>query len=135
MVISQKQSKKQICSYSLTSDIHGEMSNARLLTNKFISVEHLNPDSPSANTEGFVQDASLQAVPVNIQSSSKEVIALFGGAFGKSYTVFTTSSGILETDRITVVSGTDNRQFIIKGKEMFDLQLGQHQELYVEEVL
>lgn len=110
------------------------MSNAQLLTNKFISVEHLNPDSNNANKEGFVADASMAAIPVNIQASSMELTALNNGAYGKGCTVFTTNSGILETDRITTVSGTDTRQYIVKGRQIFDLQVGQHLELYVEEI-
>lgn len=110
------------------------MSNAQLFTNKFISVEHLKADSNNSNKEGFASDASLQAVPVNIQASSMELIALNGGAYGKGYTLFTTNSGILETDRITTVSGTDTRKYIVKGKQVFDLQLGQHVELYIEEI-
>ncbi len=110
------------------------MSNAVIFTNKYVSVEHLSPDSSNANKEGFVVDISLAAVPVNIQAASMELTALNNGAYGKAYTMFTTNSGILETDRLTTVSGTDARQYIVKGKQIYDLLRAQHLELYLEEV-
>lgn len=110
------------------------MSTASILTDKYVSVEHLVKDS-GANTEGYVADLGLAAVPVNIQPSSKEVIALNGGMFGKSYTIFTTASGILETDRLTVVSGTYSTQYLVKGHEDYGYFDASHYELYVEKVL
>ncbi len=110
------------------------MSIANVFTTKYVSVEHLALDSGSTTKEGFVADISLAAVPVNIQPSAPEVIALNNGAFGKAYTIFTTNSGILETDRLTTVSGTDNKKYIVKGKQNFDYGLAQHIEYYVEEI-
>lgn len=108
---------------------------AQLVLNGYVSVEHLNPDSGNANQEGYVADASLAAVAVNIQPSSPEVTVLNGGAYGKGYTLFTSVSGILETDRLTTVSGTiPNTQLIVKGKQHFNYGYAQHIELYVEEV-
>jgi hypothetical protein len=108
-----------------------------MLLDKYVSVEHLTPDASNSNEEGYLADLGLQAVKVNIQPSSPEIIALNGGAYGKSYTVFTTASGILETDRITTVSGTQvSKVFIVKGKQHFDYGIGaKHVELYIEEVL
>ena len=106
--------------------------NASLFLSSYISVEHLNPDASNTNKEGFVSDLALQAVAVNIQPASMELTALNNGAYGKSYTIFTTSSGILETDRITV-SGT-NQQFIVKGKQAFLYGLAQHVEIFCEEI-
>jgi hypothetical protein len=101
-----------------------------------VSVEHLKLDASNANKEGFVADIGLAAVPINIQPSSSQILMLTGGAYGKGYTVFTTASGILETDRLTVVSGsaTPAPQYIVKGKQNFNYGLVQHLELYVEEV-
>jgi len=107
--------------------------NANLFQSFYVSVEHLNPDSPGANTEGFVADPGLAAVHCNIQPATFEVTALNNGAYGKSYTVFTTNSGILETDRITTVSGTSSKVYIVKGKEFFNWGLAQHIELFVVE--
>jgi hypothetical protein len=105
---------------------------AALFLNTYISVEHLNPDSGNSNQEGFVSDLALKAVACNIQPASMELTALNNGAYGKSYTVFTTASGILETDRITV-SGT-GQQLIVKGKQYYNYGLGQHLEIFTEEI-
>jgi hypothetical protein len=104
-----------------------------LSTDKFVSVEHLALDNGSNYKQGYYADLSLSSVPVNIQPSSPEIAALYGGAYGKSYTMYTTQSGILETDRITVISGT--KQFIVKGKQNFDYEPIQHSEYYIEEIL
>lgn len=111
------------------------MSLANLFTNTYVSVEHLTVDTLNSNTEGYVTDIGLAAVPCNIQPSSPEVTALNNGAYGKGYTLFTTASGILETDRLTTVSGSYSTQYIVKGKQNFNYALAQHIELYIEEVL
>lgn len=98
-----------------------------------VTVEHLSPDSSNANQEGFVNDISLNGLAVNIQPTSPEVSALYGGAYGKVFTMYTTTSGILETDRVTV-SGT-NDQFIVKGKQFFGYGVGIHGEYILEKTL
>lgn len=110
------------------------MSNANLLLNAYVSVEHINLDTNSTTKEGYIPDPALAAVHVNIQPTSPYLTALYGGAYGKLYTVFTTVSGILETDRLTTVSGISATiKYIVKGKQYFNYGLGQHTELYVEE--
>lgn len=112
------------------------MPQAPILNNTYIKVEHLSLDSGNANTEGYVADAGLAAVPVNIQPTAPEMVALFGGAYGKAYTAFTsftTASGILETDRVTTVSGTTSQVFIVRGKQNFNYGLARHLEFYLEE--
>jgi len=100
-----------------------------------VSVEHLNPDASNANKEGFVADLGMAAVPINIQPSKPEILMLTGGAYGKGYTAYTTASGILETDRLTTVSGTGNgKKYIVKGKQDFNYGLLEHLELYLEEI-
>ncbi len=111
------------------------MVNANLILSHYVSVEHFKPDSGNANKEGYVADISLAAVPVNIQPSSPEITVLNNGAYGKGYTVFTTASGILETDRIATVSGNYSTAYIVKGKQNFNYGLAQHVELYVEETM
>ena len=105
-----------------------------VFTDTYIKVEHLNLDIGNSNTEGYTVDVGLAAVKVNIQPSSPEVTVLYNGAFGKSYTMFTTNSGILETDRVTTVSGSYTKVFIVKGKQYFNYSLGQHLELFLEEL-
>lgn len=109
------------------------MADAQVYTDVTILVEHLNVDSTNTNKEGYVSDAALQAVSGNIQPSSAEVIALYGGAYGKSYTLFTTASGILETDRLTV-SGT-TQKYIVKGKQYYGYAYMQHGEYHLEQII
>jgi hypothetical protein len=114
------------------------MPDANLYTAFYVSVEHLAIDPTNANTEGFTSDLSLQAVSCNIQPTSAEMTAMFGGAYGKVYTLYTTSSGILETDRLTTASGTMNpvKQYIVKGKQYYNYGVaGAHTELLCEEVV
>lgn len=101
----------------------------------YFSVEHLRLDLNSTTTEGYSSDIGLAAVLGNLQPSSPEMVALNNGAYGKAYTLFTTNSGILETDRLTTVSGsyTPVKVFIVKGRQNFDYGLAQHIELYLEE--
>jgi hypothetical protein len=108
---------------------------ANLFTNQYVSVEHLTLDTANTNTEGFSADVGLAAVLINIQPSSPEMTALNNGAYGKGYTAFTTNSGILETDRLTLVSGTANTKYIVKGKQNYNYALAQHVEIYLEEIL
>lgn len=109
------------------------MSNALLLGLTYVSVEHLNPDAANSNKEGYTTDISLAAVPINIQPSSPEMTVLNNGAYGKGYTAFTTNSGILESDRLTLVSGTLSTQYIVKGRQFFNYGMMQHVELYIQE--
>lgn len=103
-----------------------------ILTNTYVSAEHIQPDT-NTNQEGFVADPNLVAVACNIQPTAPEMIALYGGAYGKAYTMFTTNSGIRETDRLTQ-SGT-GKTFIVKGLQNFNYFGGQHLEVYLEEVV
>jgi hypothetical protein len=111
------------------------MVSANLILSSYVSVEHLRADAANANQEGYVADLGLAAVHVNVQPSSPEMTALNNGAYGKGYTVFTTASGILETDRLTTVSGNNSTQYIVKGRQNFNYGLATHLELYVEEVM
>src|SRR5260370_34558371 len=108
----------------LIRDGLGNMSNAELFLSQYVQVEHYTPDLVNSQTEGYIQDVGLQAVKVNIQPASAEIIALNNGAMGKTYTVFTTNSGILHTDRITTVSGVvgtpNGIQYIVKGRNFFN---------------
>ncbi len=104
-----------------------------IYTNLNVNVEHLNPDADNANKEGYLPDLSLVGVKANIQPSTPEVVALYGGAYGKVYSMYTTASGILETDRVTV-SGT-SQKYIVKGKQNFNYSVLQHCHYILEEIL
>ncbi len=59
----------------------------------------------NANKEDWQPVSGLVGVRINVQPASTETTAISEGYFGKTYTVFTTHSGIKEGDRLTV-SGT-----------------------------
>jgi len=105
---------------------------ANVLTDQYVKVEHLTQDQSNANTEGYVLDAGLAAVPCNIQPSTPDISVLYGGAFGKAYTLYTTVSGILETDRVTTVSGNNSQKFIVRGRQLYNYGPMQHCEVYLE---
>jgi hypothetical protein len=109
------------------------MSNAQVYITHTISVEHLTRDLTNLNTEGYAADISLSGVMCNIQPAGQEVAMLYGGAYGKSYSLFTTNSGILETDRVTI-SGTSTK-YIVKGVKKFDYGIMQHLEYLIEQIL
>lgn len=103
-----------------------------ILTNTFVAVEHFQPDS-DVNKEGYVPDTNLMAVACNIQPTAPEMVALYGGAYGKAYTMYTTVSGIRESDRVTQ-SGTTTK-YIVKGLQNFNYFNARHLEVYIEEVM
>ena len=104
-----------------------------LFTDMYFSVEHLVLDAGNVNQEGYATDLSLINVPGNIQPSTPEMTALYGGAYGKVHTLYTSTSGVLEGDRLTV-SGT-GQKFIVKGKQDYEYEPMQYAQYVLEEVL
>jgi len=76
-----------------------------MLLDKYISVKRLTPLQNNSDKEDFQVITGLQAVRANIQPSNAETVALVEGVFGKTYTIYTTISGIRDGDLVTV-SGT-----------------------------
>lgn len=58
------------------------------------------------------------AVKMNIQPASPEMTALAEGVYGKTFSAFTSSSGVVEGMRLTV-SGT-SQNYIVRGREVHD---------------
>lgn len=56
----------------------------------------------STDKERYEVDAGLTNIPLHIQPASNETVAITNGVAGKTYTVFTTRSGVRDGDRITV---------------------------------
>lgn len=106
-----------------------------MLLDKTVFVYALAKDSDDADKDGFIahngfsdmRGAATNAVKVNIQPASSETIALSDGIVGKTYDVFTQSSGLTEGMKI-VVSGTNDR-FVITGRKSYDYGVHIHQEL------
>lgn len=86
-------------------------------------------ETPNAGRtqEGF-DTTILQGLKVNIQPSDMETTVISEGAFGKTYTMYgtTTASGVMQSDRITVISGTTfaGRDFVVKGKQDWNIGFG-----------
>lgn len=59
----------------------------------------LNTDS---DKEDYQIIDGLRDVNLHIQPASNETVALVEGVFGKTYTIFTTQSGIKDGDRLTI---------------------------------
>lgn len=70
---------------------------------KNVDVQRLSPTQSDSDKEEY--GVVIRGVKVNIQPASSETVALTGGVMGKTFTMFTTRSGIVDGDRVTV-SGT-----------------------------
>lgn len=79
-----------------------------------VNVSRLLPDSTNTNKESYASYAPLQNIACNIQPSAPEDVVMADGVFGQTYTCFTTASGILEGDLLTVE--LTNEMFRVKGK-------------------
>lgn len=86
-----------------------------MLFDHTIAVKRLTADSDNANKESYQINAALQAVRCQIQPASAEDTVVANGVFGQTYICFTTNSGLLPGDHITV-SGT-GEQYRVKGIE------------------
>jgi len=80
-----------------------------------IAIRRLIADSDNLNKESYQLNAALQAVRCQIQPASPEDTIIANGVFGQTHICFTTNSGILSGDHITV-SGT-GQQFRVRGVE------------------
>lgn len=88
-----------------------------------VSVNKLADKTGNANQEDFDTPRVL-TLNVNIQPASPEDTVISEGAFGKTFKMFapTTASGVIEGDKITVVSGTNSGDtYIVKGRENWNL--------------
>lgn len=107
-----------------------------MLLDKDVLVEILSPDADNADKEGYVPHAAFPTTvsgqlsayaKMNIQPASAEVVALTGGQVGKTFTGFTTASGIVETMRVTV-SGTQDK-YVVRHRQRYDYCVHRHSEL------
>ena len=102
---------------------------------KVCFVEILAPYTSNSNQEAYIAHSGFlgaygvptAAIRMNIQPMTPQQTILVEGEIGKSFTGFTTTSGIIEGMRITI-SGT-NQQFIVRGGQHFDYDPLQHSEI------
>jgi len=76
-----------------------------MILDRIVSVSHLTKDTDDADKEQYRVDEGLRAVAINIQPATAEETAITGGTYGRTFTAFTTASGLRTGDKITV-SGT-----------------------------
>ena len=86
-----------------------------MIEDAIIAISRLVKDSTNSNKESYQPNAALQSVKVNIQPASPEQTMMVEGVFFQTYLGFTTTSGILQGDHVTV-SGT-GQKYTIKGIE------------------
>lgn len=101
------------------------------ILDSIVAVSRINPDSDNTSKESYVIDLSLQAVKMNIQPASPEDTVLIEGVFAKTWRAFTTYSGVLTGDLITI-SGTGNKM-VVKGVQDWSSEPIPHYELLLVE--
>lgn len=86
-----------------------------LIVDAIVNIQRLTRDTDNADKEQYQDNAALQAVHCNIQPATASETAIAEGIFGQVYTMYTTESGILTGDRVTV-SGT-GQTYRVRGLE------------------
>ncbi len=66
------------------------------------SIKRYSELASNANKEDFEVVTGLEAIPINVQPASPETTVLVEGVFGKTYSVYTTVSGMKDGDELTV---------------------------------
>ena len=102
---------------------------------KIVFVEVLAPYSSNIKQESYIAHsgfagpnaAPTSALRMNIQPMSAQMTILVDGVIGKTFTGFTTASGLTEGMRVTI-SGTQE-QFIVRGRQNYDYGPLQHSEV------
>jgi hypothetical protein len=106
-----------------------------MFADKVVFVEIFAPYASNNNKEAYITHSGFgtgvngnpAAVRMNIQPMSAQMTILVEGVIGKTFTGFTTASGLVEGMRLTV-SGT-SQQFIVQGRQLYDYGPLQHSEL------
>lgn len=96
------------------------------IQDKIVFVARLTKDSSDVDKEQFTTFSGFSgpgqiptaAVRMNIQPASAETTVLVDGVFGKTFTAFTTSSGVVEGMKLTV-SGT-GMEYLVRGREIHE---------------
>lgn len=93
---------------------------------RVVSIARLTPESDT-DKESYATVVGLEAVPMNIQPATAELIAVSDGVYGQTFQAFTQSSNVQIGDQITI-SGTNNK-FIVKGIQDWNFPPIPHYEL------
>lgn len=86
-----------------------------MILDRVVSVARLTPDNDNADKEGYVAVVGLESVRMNIQPADAETVAISEGQIGRTFRGFTSVSGIMLGDRVTV-SGS-NTTYLVRGIE------------------
>jgi len=97
-------------------------------------VSALQRNNPTSDKEIFTSYSGFviggvqsSAIKINIQPASSEMTAISDGEVFKTYSAFTTASGVVDGMLLTM-SGT-NAIYRVRGRQVFDYRAGQHYEL------
>ena len=91
-------------------------------------VSRLQRDPSNSHKESFVDNAALQGIKMQVQPASPEQTAMAEGIYGQTYLAFTTQSGILVGDRVTL--SDTNQAYRVRGVEDWSLpDLSPHYEM------
>ena len=105
-----------------------------MIQDKVCYIYSVTSDNNGTNKETYIpcptfmfQGNLSNVVMMNIQPATPELTIMAEGELFKTFTGFTTTSGVVEGMRITV-SGT-NESYTVKGRERFDTGFLPHYEL------
>lgn len=103
-----------------------------MFLDRTVSIKRQALDADNSDKESYQAIAGLQAVKMNIQPSTPQATGVIEGVFGQDYLGFTTTSGILVGDLITV-SGTGS-QYVVEGLQDWNWGYLPHFEYLLKEV-
>lgn len=98
-----------------------------VITDSVVAIQRLKDDTDDSDKEQYQTNEALQAVKCQIQPASPAATAVAEGIFGQTYMMFTSESGILEGDKVTV-SGT-GEIYRVKGIEDWSMDPVPHFEI------
>lgn len=100
-----------------------------------LKVEALVQDVDNSDKESYQVDISQLAVPADVQPANGEDTVLAEGVYGKTYNIFTTISGIIVGNRVTVMNTTMSGLIMnIVGRKDYNSGFVPHYELLAVEV-
>ncbi|MBP9781694.1 hypothetical protein KBC89_03495 [Candidatus Woesebacteria bacterium] len=97
-----------------------------MILDKIAYVARLSPNQADNDKEMYVEIVP-GGIRINVQPADAELIAITDGAYGRTYSAWTTYSGVAIGDRITI-SGS-NQKFIAKGVKDWQMFPLPHTEL------
>ena len=98
-----------------------------VITDAIISIKRITKDVDNQDKEQLQLNLALAAVKIQIQPASPAETAIAGGVVGQTYLAFTTNSGLMVSDHVTV-SGT-GEILSVRGIEDWSMDPAPHFEL------